>query len=98
MMYNKNICFKPFQLKSHILILIQQFKGFKEAYAYSDSSYLSQRGALQAALGAPGQALGRDLQPSTAALGKRSHSGDTVRTSCGNHAKGIRRDVRDQYL
>lgn len=32
MMYNKNICFKTFQVKSHILILIQEFKGFKEVY------------------------------------------------------------------
>lgn len=47
MMYNKNICFKTFQVKSHILILIQDFKGFKEVYTLSDSSYRSQQEVLR---------------------------------------------------
>lgn len=42
MMYNKNICFKTFQVKSHILILIQEFKGFKEVYTLSDSLHSQQ--------------------------------------------------------
>lgn len=93
MMYNKNICLTTFQVKSHILILIQEFKVFKEVYTGSDPSYHSQRGALQ-----PSLPLGRDLKPSAMALGKSSCSRGTAGTRSCNKAKGICRGVRDQHL
>lgn len=93
MMYNKNICLTTFQVKSHILILIQEFKGFKEVYTGSDPSYRSRRGALQ-----PSLPLGQDLKPSAMTLGKSSRSRGTAGTRSCNKAKGICRAVQDQRL